>query len=94
MSKKTTIGDWAPDAKLLAWCSANGYDADLHLEYFRDYCESNNAKYVNFDAAFRNCCRADWGGIRKNHTRGQNAHSKQQQRVNTIAALTGLGDRE
>lgn len=63
---KKLIGDWQPSEKTLAWCHANGYDAGAHLEFFRDYCESTEAKYANFDAAFRNCCRSDWGGVRKN----------------------------
>ncbi len=62
---KKLIGDWQPSEKTLAWCHANGFDAGAHLEFFRDYCESTEAKYANFDAAFRNCCRSDWGGIRK-----------------------------
>ena len=89
MSKKTLIGDWAPDAKLLAWCHAHGYDADLHYEFFRDYCLANGAKYASFDAAFRNCCRADWGGVRKNQTLGQNHQTKQDRRASTIAGLVG-----
>ena len=89
MSKKTLIGDWAPDAKLLAWCHAHGYDADLHYEFFRDYCLANGAKYASFDAAFRNCCRADWGGVRKNQTLGQNQQTKQDRRASTIAGLVG-----
>ena len=89
MSKKTLIGDWSPDAKLLAWCHAHGYDSDLHYEFFRDYCLANGAKYASFDAAFRNCCRADWGGVRKNQTLGQNQQTKQDRRASTIAGLVG-----
>ena len=63
---KKLIGDWEPSEKTLAWCKANGFDAGAHLEFFRDYCEANEVKYANFDAAFRNCCRSDWGGVRKN----------------------------
>jgi hypothetical protein len=89
MSKKTLIGDWTPDAKLLAWCHAHGYDADAHYDFFRDYCLANGAKYASFDAAFRNCCRADWGGVRKNQTLGQNQQTKQDRRASTIAGLVG-----
>jgi hypothetical protein len=64
---KTFIPDnWQPDEKLRAWCKANNFDADLHAEYFVDYCEANAVKYANFDAAFRNCCRGDWGNVRRN----------------------------
>lgn len=66
MPKKTIPENWQPTEKTLAWCKANGYDAEAHLEFFVDYCESTEAKYANFDAAFRNCCRSDWGGVRKN----------------------------
>lgn len=66
MPKRLIPTDWQPAQTTLAWCHANGYDAESHLEFFRDYCESTEAKYANFDAAFRNCCRSDWGGVRKN----------------------------
>lgn len=50
------------------WANANGYGQTLeaHLEYFRDYAESNGKTYADWDKAFRNCVRGDWGGIRRN----------------------------
>lgn len=68
MPKKLIPENWQPTPSTLAWCHANKYDAELHLEFFRDYCESTEAKYASFDAAFRNCCRSDWGNVRKNAT--------------------------
>lgn len=50
------------------WASKNGV-ADLlpaYLDYFRDYAKSNGKTYADWDAAFRNCVKGDWGGIRKN----------------------------
>jgi hypothetical protein len=67
---KTLIPDnWQPNAKTWVWATANGYDVQAHLDFFVDYCQSKEAKYADFDAAFRNCCRADWGGVRRNAKR-------------------------
>lgn len=89
---KTQIGSWQPKPTTLAWCHANGYDAEAHLEFFRDYCESTEAKYANFDAAFRNCCRADWGNVRRNakgKVNGGFINNRDRERAETIAVLTG-----
>lgn len=54
------------------WGKANGYNVDLHHEFFMDYIANKTGKpYKDLDAAFRNCCRADWGGLRKAQTRWQ-----------------------
>jgi hypothetical protein len=48
------------------WGKANGYNVDLHYEYFLDYIANKSGKpYKDLDAAFRNCVRADWGDLRK-----------------------------
>lgn len=50
------------------WSRKHGYEAELdkHLEYFLDYARANKSKtYSDWDAAFRNCIRADWGGFRR-----------------------------
>lgn len=48
------------------WGKANGYNVDLHHEFFMDYIANKTGKpYKDLDAAFRNCCRADWGGLRR-----------------------------
>lgn len=68
MSGKTEI---AADFKLAEETKAvlvkEGYGAYIpaHLAYFLDYAESTGAKYKSWQAAFRNCVRADWGDIRK-----------------------------
>ena len=52
--------------KVRAWATANGYNADLHLDHFNDYLANRSGKpYRDLDAAFRSCVRADWGGLRK-----------------------------
>lgn len=52
--------------KMRAWGSANGFNVDLHIEFFNDYLANKTGKpYKDLDAAFRNCVRCDWGGIRK-----------------------------
>jgi hypothetical protein len=48
------------------WGKANGYNVDLHVEYFNDYLANRTGKpYRSLDAAFRTCVRADWGDLRK-----------------------------
>lgn len=51
------------------WARLKGFEPFLesHLDYFRDYAESNAKVYADWDKAFRNCIRGDWGGIRKNN---------------------------
>lgn len=51
-----------------SWAKSEGYAPfiEAHLAYFRDYAESNGKTYADWDKAFRNCVRGDWGGIRKN----------------------------
>lgn len=54
--------------QLRAWAEANGYGAliDLHAEWFADYLVNRPGKpYKDLNAAFRNCVRSDWGGIRR-----------------------------
>ena len=52
--------------KMKAWASANGYDAELHVDFFNDYVANKGGKpYKDLDAAFRNCVRADWGNLRR-----------------------------
>lgn len=50
-----------------AWAKRNGYTPwlDLHLEYFRDYAHANGVRYRDWDGAFRNSIRADWGAVRR-----------------------------
>ena len=48
------------------WARANGFNAEIHLDFFNDYLANKSGKpYRDMNAAFRNCVRCDWGGIRK-----------------------------
>jgi hypothetical protein len=60
--------DFGISESVREWANAEGYAPFLqsHLDYFRDYAESNGKTYADWDKAFRNCIRGDWGGVRKN----------------------------
>ena len=49
------------------WAKREGYEKHLeaHLAYFLDYATAGRKVYADWDAAFRNCIRGDWGGVRK-----------------------------
>lgn len=49
------------------WATKEGVAEHLeaHFAYFVDYAEANRKVYTDWDAALRNCIRADWGGVRK-----------------------------
>lgn len=48
------------------WARAGGHDfLDASLAYFRDYATANAKLYADWDAAFRNCVKADWGKARE-----------------------------
>lgn len=60
------MADYEITEQMRAWGKANGFNVDEHHEYFVDYCANKPGKpYKDMDAAFRNCVRADWGGIRR-----------------------------
>jgi hypothetical protein len=50
------------------WARENKFEPFLeaHFAYFTDYARSNGKQYADWDGAFRNCVRADWGDVRKN----------------------------
>jgi hypothetical protein len=56
---------------VMTWAREHGYEPHLeqHHAYFVDYARSNGKLYLDWDATFRNCIRADWGGVRKNAAR-------------------------
>lgn len=65
---KTTIpADFGITPSTRAWAREHGFEPYLeaHLEYFRDYAASGGKKYIDWDLAFRNCIRANWGNVRK-----------------------------
>lgn len=59
--------DFGISDRVRAWAVERGYEANLdaHLEYFKNYAAANAKTYADWDAAFRNCIDADWGGVRK-----------------------------
>ena len=65
--------DFGVSAGVREWARRDQFEPFLeqHLEYFRDYCAARGARYVDHDAAFKNCIRADWGDVRRNASRKQ-----------------------
>lgn len=60
------MAEYIVSDQMREWGKCNGYNVDEHYEYFVDYCANKPGKpYKDMDAAFRNCVRADWGGIRR-----------------------------
>jgi len=49
------------------WAEREGFAPylDAHLAHFLDYAAAKRPTYVDWDAAFRNAIRADWGDVRK-----------------------------
>lgn len=49
------------------WAEQEGFSPylDAHLAYFLDYAAAKRPTYADWDAAFRNAIRADWGDVRK-----------------------------
>jgi len=61
--------DYTPTPEAIAWVRKKGFEPwlELHVEQFRDSCKTQERKpYAvdGLDAAFRNCVRCDWGGVR------------------------------
>lgn len=66
-SKRTTLPpDFKISEEVRAWALAGNYDQlEASLAHFRDYCMANAKLYADWDAAFRNCIKGDWGDARK-----------------------------
>ena len=67
-SRATTLPtDFAISEQVREWATKQGFAPwlDLHLEHFRDYALSKGKTYTDWDAAFRNAIRDDWGDVRK-----------------------------
>ena len=67
-SRATTLPtDFAISEQVREWATKQGFAPwlDLHLEHFRDYALSKGKTYADWDAAFRNAIRDDWGDVRK-----------------------------
>ncbi len=51
--------------RVRAWAREKGFDRlDQHLEYFVGYARANGKQYADWDAAFMNAVRDDWGKVR------------------------------
>lgn len=64
---------WKVGEGLRAWAREQGCDDALiaaYEAYFTDWATANAKTYTDWDAAFRNCVRGDWGGVRKNFKPG------------------------
>lgn len=64
---------WQADAALREWARGEGCDDALiaaYEAYFVDWATANSKTYTDWAAAFRNCVRGDWGGVRKNFKPG------------------------
>ena len=74
--------DWAPSDALREWArTAEGVEGatfDAYVSFFKDYAAANAKTYTDWDAAFRNCVRGDWGGIRKSHGFAKRAAGREQ----------------
>lgn len=60
--------DFKVSPRVQAWAQQKGFAALLpqHLEHFLSYAKAKGARYVDWDEAFMNAVRADWGQIRRN----------------------------
>ena len=74
--------------KVRMWAKANNYDPELHLDYWNDYLANRAGKpYRDPDAAYRNCIRSDYGGLRKAQRLPQHIAPSQVIRANTFVPL-------
>lgn len=56
--------DFGISEQVRAWAEKKGFDRlDEHLEAFIDYARARGKKYVDWDAAFKNAIRGNWGKI-------------------------------
>jgi hypothetical protein len=80
---------------LLAWAEKKGLahpSLQAHWDYFVDYLAANPkvaARYSDTHAAFRNCVRADWGGIRAQWQRGAQGFGKTSQGIALLEQMKG-----
>ena len=52
------------------WASKNGFNQlDKRLDHFVDWAKSKNAKYADWDSAFKNAIRGDWAKLNKETSR-------------------------
>lgn len=65
--KSTEIPDgFGVSERVRSWAGKKGFGSlDAHLEYFTGYAKAHGKTYRDWDQAFINCIRDDWGGVRK-----------------------------
>ena len=76
---------------LAGWGLEHGYDATYlqnHWSFFVNYLKCKGKKYKDYDAAFRNCVKSDWGGIRKQWSPGV-TQSKTAQGIRLLEDMKG-----
>lgn len=66
-AKRRIPPDFGISDEVRGWAKAQGFAPylDAHLVHFLDYAKASSATYADWDAAFRNCIRADWGNVRR-----------------------------
>ena len=64
--KKSAIpDDFTVSDRVRDWAASNGHgQLTRHLEHFRSACKAKGYTYVDWDEAFMNCIREDWGKVR------------------------------
>jgi hypothetical protein len=81
-ARNTLPSDWKPSASTVEKISSKYRfgvdDIERYLDVFRDSCAAKGYTYEDFDAAFRNCVRDDWGQLLKRGiVRPRNGSEKQ-----------------
>jgi hypothetical protein len=67
-ARRTALPEgFAISENVRTWAVKKGFAGQLeqHFEYFLAHAKANARTYVDWDAAFMNCVRGDWGGIRR-----------------------------
>lgn len=64
--KTAMPADFAISDRVRTWAAEHGFgQLDEHLDSFRSKCLANGYRYSNWDSAFMNAIRDDWGKIRE-----------------------------
>ena len=63
--RKTSIpDDFGISDEVRQWAEKNGHKRlNQHLEHFKDRARAKDYKYVNWDSAFKEAVRKNWGGL-------------------------------
>ncbi len=66
-ARRTSLpADFKISDRVLAWAKEKGFDRYLpaHLEKFLSSVKARGTRYADWDEAFMNCIRDDWGDVR------------------------------